>query len=229
MKRIRIALVGDFDEKMHTHIALNQSIDHCKPHLSFDLEAEWISTVKADDLLLNAHYDGIWITPGSPYKNDNAVFNVIRYAREKNVPITGSCGGFQYMILEYAKNVLKIEDAGHAETDSHLKPVISKLACSLKGEQEQVYISDKSSWLYEVLNTDTILGKYYCSYGLNPNFQEALHQFPLVFTAYSPTGEVRAFELKGHRFFKGTLFQPPLDSTMENPNHLIINFFKACS
>ena len=174
-------------------------------------------------------HDGIWIVPGSPYKNDAGVYQVIQMARENDVPIMGSCGGFQYMILEYATNVLKIKDAGHEEINSKAVPVISKLSCSLKGQEELVLIPDKRSWLYKVLGMESITGKYYCSYGLNPAFQERLSLSPFVFTAFSPTGEVRAFELMTHRFFKGTLFQPSLDSSLENPNPLITSFFGACS
>ena len=132
------------------------------------------------------------------------------------------------MIIEYAKNVLNFTDAGHAENEPDAIPVVSKLSCSLKGQEELVSITDKSSWLYKVLREDTVVGKYYCSYGINPAFQESLNKLPLVFTAFSPTGEVRAFELKTHRFFKGTLFQPSLDSSEANPNPLINSFFEAC-
>jgi CTP synthase (UTP-ammonia lyase) len=173
-------------------------------------------------------YDGIWIVPGSPYKNDAGVYEVIRMAREEDIPIIGSCGGFQYMIIEYAKNVLNIEDAGHAESEPDAIPIISKLSCSLKGQEELVSITDKSSWLYAVLREETVVGKYYCSYGINPAFQESLNKLPLIFTAFSPTGEVRAFELKTHRFFKGTLFQPSLDSSEAYPNPLIKSFFEVC-
>ena len=133
------------------------------------------------------------------------------------------------MILEYATNVLNIKDAGHEEVDSNAVPVISKLSCSLKGQEEMVFIPDQRSWLYKVLGKDSIVGKYYCSYGLNPAFQEKLNLPPLAFTAFSSTGEVRAFELTTHRFFKGTLFQPSLDSSLPNPNPLIKSFFEACS
>ncbi len=229
MKRIKIALVGDFDEKMHTHRALNESIEHCKGQLAFHLDTEWVNTGTSDKILSPGHtYDGIWIAPGSPYKSESGVFQVIQHARETNIPIYGSCGGFQYMILEYARNVLRMQEAGHEESDSKNCPVISKLSCSLKGEEEQVLIPDKQSWLYEVLNTQAITAKYYCSYGVNPLFQEMLGAFPLAFTGFSPTGEVRAFELNGHRFFKGTLFQPSLSSSPERPNPLIVSFFAMC-
>jgi CTP synthase (UTP-ammonia lyase) len=230
MKRIRIALVGDFDEKMHTHVALNASIAHCRSHISSELDVEWISTDRATNglSLSKNKYNGLWIAPGSPYKDDEAVYNVIQKARENNIPMMGSCGGFQFMLIEYARNVLNIHDAGHQESDSTVNNIISKLSCSLKGQQEQVYIADRTSWLYDVLKTDSIIGKYYCSYGVNPAFQEKLNNYPMVFTAFSPVGEIRAFELRGHRFFKGTLFQPSLDSSMEHPNPLIVDFFNVC-
>jgi len=229
MKRITIALVGDFDENIYTHVALNRSIEHCAHGLPYEVEARWIPTEGiARTFSEPLNYSGIWIAPGSPYKNDAGVYEVIRKAREENIPIIGSCGGFQYMIIEYAKNVLKVKDAGHAENEPNAIPVVSKLSCSLKGQEELVSITDKSSWLYAVLQAETVIGKYYCSYGINPAFQERLNKLPLVFTAFSPTGEVRAFELKEHRFFKGTLFQPSLDSSAENPNPLIKSFFEAC-
>ncbi len=229
MKRIKIALVGDFDEKMHTHIALNKSIEHCRPRLPFSLEAEWIPTEDIEKALSSiGNFNGFWIVPGSPYKNDEGVYKLIRLAREKDLPITGSCGGFQYMMLEYARNVLNIPSAGHQESEPDADPVISKLSCSLKGQQEEVFIPNQKSWLYHVFKTDKIIGKYYCSYGVNPLYQKKLNQYPMVFTAFSPTGEVRAFELMTHRFFKGTLFQPSLDSTHEHPNPLIVSFFTTC-
>lgn len=229
MKRIRVGLVGDFDEKMYTLVAINDSVQHCAYHLDFLVETEWIPTNEISTILVSKmHFDGFWIVPGSPYKNDKGVYQVIRHARENNVPVTGSCGGFQYMLLEYAKNVLKLESAGHEESDSNALPVISKLSCSLRGEEETVSIPNENSWLFQTLKTKSYVGKYFCSYGVNPVYQKVLTQYPMVFTAFSPTGEARAFELAGHRFFKGTLFQPALDSTRENPNPLILSFLQAC-
>ena len=133
------------------------------------------------------------------------------------------------MVVEYARNVLNVSDAGHEESEPGVAQlVISKLSCSLKGQQEEVIITDRTSWLYEVLKTDKITGYFNCSYGVNPEYQERLQQPPMVFTAFSTSGEVRGLEIKTHPFFKGTLFQPPLESTPEKPNPLIMSFFKRC-
>lgn len=229
MKRIGIALVGDFDENMHTHLALNESIDHCRAFLQFDLEAKWVPSQDSHAIFSGRDlYNALWIAPGSPYNNEDNVLEVIRYARENNIPLMGSCGGFQFMVIEYAKNKLGINNAGHEETNGCVNPVISMLSCSLKGREEEISIPEKESWLFNVLQTHTITAGYYCSYGVNPKFYKILNQHPFVFTAFSPTGEVRAFELRGHRFFKGTLFQPSLHSSPDRPNPLLLSFFNAC-
>lgn len=230
MKRIRIALVGDFNEKMHTHIALNESIDHCRSQLPFELDTEWVSSMKSYDLVSSlSNFHGVWIAPGSPYLNDDGVYEVIKRSRIARIPVVGSCGGFQYMIIEYARNVLNLKNAGHEESDPGANHIISKLSCSLKGKEEEVFIRDKTSWLYDVLKTERFVGRYYCNYGINCIYRDQLDQYPMAFTAFSATGEVRAFELKEHPFFKGTLFQPPLDSSQHHPNPLLLSFFKFCA
>jgi CTP synthase (UTP-ammonia lyase) len=231
MKRICIGLVGDFNEKLHTHKALNESIDHCRNHLDFELEARWISTLVIEGFIAEKNtFHGFWIAPGSPYLNDKAVYETIKWAREFNFPLFGSCGGFQYMVVDYARNVLGYSEASHAETDpeaAHL--VISQLSCSLKGRTEEVLIPDHDSWLYKTLKSEKITGNFFCSYGVNRARQPVLDQTPFSFTAFSQEGDARALELKGHRFFNGTLFQPSLDSSPENPNPLILDFFRRCA
>jgi CTP synthase (UTP-ammonia lyase) len=230
-KRIQIALVGDFDAKMYTHIALNDSIEHCRPHLPVKLDSTWIPTQQLNDNFLAAHpYAGFWIAPGSPYDNDSGVYQVIQWCRENNFPLYGMCGGFQYMVVEYARNVLHFANAGHEESDSKVgMPVVAKMSCSLKGQQEQVLITDKQSLLYEALQADKITGHFNCSYGVNPLYQNLINQYPFVFTAFSPDGEPRAMEVKAHRFYCGTLFQPSLDSTQEKPNPFILSFLTRCA
>lgn len=78
-----------------------------------------------------AEYDAIWVVPGSPYRHPEGAFTAIRYARENSIPFLGTCGGFQHAVIEYARNVLGWQDAGHAETDSEGRMVIAPLSCSL--------------------------------------------------------------------------------------------------
>ena len=229
MKRIHIALVGDFNENKHTHLALNEAVAHARSHVRFDVKTPWFPTENiTDPALFATEFNALWITPGSPYKNDPGVYDTIQWARQNNFPTLGTCGGFQYMVVEYARNRVGLNDAGHEESEPEVSQlVISKLSCSLKGQQEEVYITDRESWLYKVLKRDKIIGFFNCNYGVNPLYQSKINQYPFAFTAFSPDGEVRGLELKTHPFFRGTLFQPPLESTAEKPNPLIVDFFES--
>jgi len=53
-----------------------------------------------------ADFDGIWLVPGSPYADDGAAYDAVTWARENNVPFLGTCGGLQYPVVEYFRNVL---------------------------------------------------------------------------------------------------------------------------
>jgi CTP synthase (UTP-ammonia lyase) len=90
-------------------------------------------------------------------------------------------------------------------------------------------ITNRGSWLFKVLGVDKITGHFNCSYGVNPAYQSALNKDPFVFTAFASSGEPRALELKNHRFFNGTLFQPPLDSSPGAPNPLVLDFLRTVS
>jgi CTP synthase (UTP-ammonia lyase) len=230
MQRISICVIGDYDPHMYTHVALNNAIEHCRPFVQVELIYAWLATDQITETIFTRNkFQAFWIAPGSPYKNDEAVYNVIRWARENDFPILGTCGGFQYMVVEYVRNVLGIHDAGHQETEPDAeKLIISKMSCSLKGQQEEIHIKDHDSWIYNVLKRNTLTGKFNCSYGVNPVYQSQLNKPPFTFTAFSKDGDVRALELKTHRFFNGTLFQPPLDSSPEKPNELILDFINHC-
>ena len=82
--------------------------------------------------------DGVWVVPGTPYRDDDAVYAAIGRARESGLPLLGTCGGFQYAVVELARSMAGL-DARHAETDPDADaPVVAPLACSLVGEQRTV-------------------------------------------------------------------------------------------
>lgn len=226
-KQTLIGIIGDYRETKHTHRALQECIRHCQPHVE-NVAFEWLPTGQLHKVLLNS-YDGYWIAPGSPYADDDAVYTTIRRLRERDHIVLGTCGGFQYMLVEYVRNVLSIPEAEHAESDPQADvQVIEKLECSLKGSREDVVIEDENSWLHRVMGAKRFEAGYNCAYGLSTAWQQKLNQDPLVFTAFSPDGAARAFELRDRTFYNGTLFQPPLSSSPEKPNPLILDFIRMC-
>lgn len=221
----RIAVLGDFNPDYHTHHALNETLRDTVHSLKSALAFDWIATDKFDFTTAFESYSGVLIAPGSPYRDMENVLNTIAYTRKHNIPTFGNCGGFQHMIIELARNVCGIRNADHEETNPEAEELlISKLACSLVGMEENLTIPDKNTLLYKILQTDKLIGRYHCSYGINADYIDILKSKGLIFTAFSDDGSVRAFELKDHPFFLGTLFQPALTSGVNQPDPLFIEF-----
>lgn len=226
----RIALLGDFNPVYTTHHALNDSLRRISKLFKDDLQFDWINTDVFDcNTAFNNLYSGMLVAPGSPYKDMENVLNSITYTRKNNIPTLGNCGGFQHMIIEFARTVCGIKGADHEETNPASRDLlISKLSCSLVGQEEALTIVDNNSTLFRTVRQNHLKGKYYCSYGINNCYIDKLKSHGLKVTALSEDGQVRAFELKDHPFFLGTLFQPALTSTIEQLDSLLIEFIKKC-
>ena len=227
----RIAILGDFNPVYETHHKLNESTRDLQEYLQKKIQFDWISTdiFNSPIVFEKQNYSGLWIAPGSPYKDMQNVLNTIKYVRENNIPTFGNCGGFQHMLIEFAKNVCHIENADHEETNPESSEnLIKRLACSLKGTEETLEIIEEESILFETYKEKEMIGRYWCSYGLNSKYHEILESRGMKFTSVSEDGHYRSFEITGHPFFVGTLFQPALTSTRKDSNPMIIEFIKRC-
>ncbi|HRG37597.1 MAG TPA: CTP synthase [Bacteroidia bacterium] len=222
----KIAILGDFNPIYSTHHALNDSCREIQKKLNKEIQFDWIPTDTFNyKTAFKNLYAGLWIAPGSPYKDMDNVLNTITYVRVNNIPTLGNCGGFQHMIIEFARNVCSIKNADHEETNPTASDLlISKLSCSLVEQEEDLTITNTNTILFDSVKQTHIKGKYFCSYGINNKYIDTLQSKGLQFTATAANGEVRAFELNTHPFFVGTLFQPALTSTVNEPNPLLVKF-----
>jgi hypothetical protein len=221
-----VALLGEFTPSFAPHLATSAAVGHSRNAHAIDVTAEWVATKEVtQDLFLR--YSGVWIAPGSPYRDMQKVLWAIQHARMHRVPCLGTCGGFQHMVLEYARNVLGFADAQHAEyvpTASRL--FISKLECSLVGRELKLSFVDGSK-VADIYGTATATERYYCNFGVNPDQLSLLKSGPLQVTGSDSEGEARVIELPSHPFFLGTLFVPQSKSTPTMPHPLVDAFLRA--
>ena len=71
--------------------------------------------------------------------------------------------------------------------------------------------------------------RYYCDFGLNPEYAGELEATGLVVSGTGPEGEARIVELPSRRFFMGTLFVPQASSTLASPHPLIVTLLEAAA
>lgn len=222
----RLAIIGEFDPTFRPHAATNAAIEHVTASHGLQLAADWVSAADITDSLFDA-YSAIWVAPGSPYKSLERTLWAIRHARENGVPCFGTCGGFQHIVLEHARNVLGFQDAQHAEYDPYASDLfVSELACSLAGREMLLHFSP-NSLVARVYGGVSAVEQYYCNFGVHPEKVGLLKNGPLQVTGWDAEGELRVLELPGHPFFVGTLFVPQARSTAERPHPLVAAFLNA--
>jgi CTP synthase (UTP-ammonia lyase) len=223
---VKIAIVGDYRREYFNHVNTDSSLHHVSCKVSFPLKWDWVATTGLYPGSL-ASYDGIWVAPGSPYLNMTNVLETIRFAREKNVPLLGTCGGFQHVVIEYARNVLGYKDAGHAEYEpSGDNLFITPLGCSVKGVVMQVFIKEASQ-AYRAYRLTCVNEEYHCRFGVNPECRSLLESNGMVAAGTDRDGEIRIVELPENDFFVATLFLPQSLSVPGKPHPLIARFIEA--
>ena len=100
----RIALVGDRSANVRAHARIPAIIDALLTREGIALDPYWIATPDVSECDLGG-FDAIWVVPGSPYDSAEGALAAVRTAREQRIPFLGTCGGFQYALMEYARNV----------------------------------------------------------------------------------------------------------------------------
>ncbi|RPD98336.1 hypothetical protein BBB56_15065 [Candidatus Pantoea deserta] len=223
---LNLALVGDYRATAVAHQAIPLAIRRAATHLDINVNVNWLPTNELADLSAVRGSDAIWVVPGSPYVNDEAVFATLRWAREHHKPLLGSCGGFQYAVIEYARNVLGWHDASHAETDKGGRMVIAPLSCSLV-EQRGVVRFAPGSRIAAAYGAQSGDEGYHCNFGVNPDFSEALEGKNLRITSWDEAGDVRGIELTDHPFFVATLFQSERAALLNKNSPLVIAWLQA--
>lgn len=208
---IRIGLIGEFKPDVTAHVAIPQALELAAHDLAYQYEAEWLATssLEQDTEQRLAKYQALWFVPNTPYASMEGALRAIKYAREHHVPTLGTCGGCQHMIIEYARNVLGMSEADHAEEHPDASVLlITPLACS-NTEVITTCLLTPGSRVASIYGTQEVTEQYgTCNYGPNAQFWPALEQGGMHITGVDKDGTARIIEIEQHPLFIGTLFQP---------------------
>ncbi|MBS0663938.1 MAG: hypothetical protein JSR48_11795 [Verrucomicrobia bacterium] len=205
-----IALVGDPSPAVTAHRAIPVALALAADAERVMVQWRWYPTAALHEPARQlADSAALWVVPGSPYANLDGVLGAIRWARESRRPTLGSCGGFQHLLIEFARSCAGIRDADHAETNpSGADLVVAPLSCSLVEKTGEVSFAP-GSVIRSIYGRDAAVEGYHCNYGLNPAYRVRLESAGLRFPSQDGSGDVRSAELAPaiHPLFIGTLFQ----------------------
>jgi CTP synthase len=182
--------------------------------------------------------NGVVVPGGFGHRGSEGKIEVIRVARERNIPFLGLCLGLQLAVVEFARHVCGLERANSTEMDAETPyPVIDILP-----EQKEIKTKGGTMRLgayTALLQKGTLVQSLYKSseaserhrhrYEVNPDYHQLLTEKGMVFSGCSEDGRLVEFiELPGHKFFAATQAHPELKSRMEFPSPLFYGFVKAC-
>jgi CTP synthase (UTP-ammonia lyase) len=221
---MKIGIIGDFDGRL-SHVATNSAIADSVRDFKRKVHHEWIPTKSLIHTVEPLReFNALLCAPGSPYQSMQGALNGIRYARENMIPFLGTCGGFQHAVIEFARNVLAVSSAGHAEFEQDsADALITPLACSLFGAETEITI-DRHSRSLSIYGSTSVTEKFRCNYGFSDKARKIFELSDFRVCGVDSKDQVIIMELRTHPFFIATLFQPQLSSNPEQP-HLLISAF----
>jgi CTP synthase (UTP-ammonia lyase) len=198
-----IVALGDRDTAFLTH----REVDAVLALLPAGTANGWTATdsAAARDL---ASADGVWLLPGTPYRDEQAADEAVLHCLRTGTPFLGTCGGFQYACLTLARQLAGISGARHAESGPGTgSVVVEPLSCSLYGEVREVR-PVSGTRLAAICGPAPFEGYHYCGYGLADEFAAVLQRAGVVVGAVGADAGTEAIELADHPFFLATAFQP---------------------
>ena len=191
---IRVGLLGESKQGQLAHLAIPRALDYASDG---QVECVWVPTDSVGKGESLAEFDGIWCVPGMPFRSAEGALEGIRYARVTRTPFLGTSAGFQYTLIEFARNVLGIPQADHQKSNPKAAvPLISPLDAALLGAKARVHFRD-GTVLRKAYASPISTEEYHCGFGLNPRYRRWLES-SLIFSAVDDDDEVRAVELDVH-------------------------------
>ena len=244
-----VGFVGKYLELKEAYKSLTESLIHCGAHLDTRVEINWVDSEEIEEKgaeALLADCDSVLVAGGFGNRGVEGKIKAIQYARENKVPYLGICLGMQLTLVEYARNVLGLEDANSIEFDENTPhPMIYLIDNFLDqngGTQLRTHKSPmggtlrlgeypcdtkEGSIIRDAYNgAKTIYERHRHRYEANPAYRKQLEDAGMIVTGES-NGLIETVEIIGHPWFLGVQFHPEFTSRLQTPNPSILAFVKA--
>ncbi|MFS4439200.1 CTP synthase [Paracoccaceae bacterium GXU_MW_L88] len=251
---VRIAIVGKYTQLEDAYKSIAEALTHAGMANRVKVRAEWIDSENFDtheDIApLLEGYHGILVPGGFGERGTEGKIRAARFAREREVPYFGICLGMQMAVIEAARNLAGITDAGSEEFDheagaKRFTPVVYHLKEWLEGNRtvQRTVKDDKGgtmrlgaydakledgSKVAEIYGDTAISERHRHRYEVDKRYAEKLEDSGLAFSGMSPDGKLpEIVELPDHPWYIGVQFHPELKSKPFDPHPLFRDFVRA--
>ncbi len=238
-KKVNIAIVGKYTAVKDAYVSVHESLVHAAAANNCSIDVCWVESTdietESDASGLLCGYDGIIVPGGYGVRGIEGKIMAIKYARENDIAFLGLCLGMQLMVVEYARNVCKMEGASSTEFNRKTRyPVVALLK-----DQERIENLGgtnrlgsyecrlkKETKAYQAYGTDVIHERHRHRYEVNPEYRYELERCGLIISGEHPSGIAEIAEWKDG-FGIGTQPHIELKSRLEAPAPLFVSFVEA--
>src|SRR5690606_17428842 len=245
---VTIAMVGKYVDLKDSYLSLTEALMHAGIHTRTRVNIKYVESedIEREGTECLAEADAILVPGGFGERGIEGKIEAVRFAREKRVPYLGICLGMQVAIIEYARDVLGLEDAQSTDINRASPAPVTALTAEWQDEsggmQERSADADlggtmrlgaqrselKSSTLVRsIYGRDVIYERHRHRYEFNNRYMERFEQAGLVFSGMSVDGLVEVIELPGHPSFLASQFHPAFTATPRDGHPLFTSFISA--
>jgi CTP synthase len=245
---VNIAIVGKYTHLLDSYKSLAEALTHGGIANNVRVRLDWLDSEifeKEDAVQHLEGVHGILVPGGFGERGAEGKIQAARFARERAVPYFGICFGMQMAVIEAARNLANLPEAGSTEFGPCREPVIGLMTEWVRGnllERREsggdlggtmrlgAYeaILAPGSRVSEIYGATNISERHRHRYEVNINYKGRLEDKGLRFSGMSPDGELpEIVELPGHPWFIGVQFHPELKSKPFEPHPLFTSFIRA--
>ncbi|MGP1357776.1 CTP synthase [Roseicyclus sp.] len=250
---VRVAIVGKYTQLEDAYKSIAEALTHGGMANRVKVKAEWIDAEifeREDPAPYLEEFDAILVPGGFGERGTEGKIKAAEFARTRKVPYLGICLGMQMAVIEAARHLADLGDAGSEEFDheagkKRFTPVVYHLKEWVQGNYKVTRKQDddkggtmrlgaydavlaEGSRVAEVYGSTTIEERHRHRYEVDIKYREALEAQGLHFSGMSPDGRLpEIVEVKDHPWFIGVQFHPELKSKPFAPHPLFRDFVRA--
>jgi len=246
-KFVNIAIIGKYVNLKDAYKSLDEALIHggIQNNLKVNLiriESDHLKISDVKQKLKNV--SGILIPGGFGKRGTEGKIAAINFSRKHKIPFLGICFGMQMAVIEFARNVLKIKNAGSTELNNKCYPVIglidewSKDGKIIKGTKKDLGGTMRlglyeaklkhNSLIKNIYKSSSIKERHRHRYEVNNNLKNKFEEKGMIFSGMSPDNLLpEIIELKNHPWFIGVQFHPEFKSRPLSPHPLFSSFITA--
>lgn len=238
---VLIGLIGKYVELQDSYKSILEALIHAGAANEVkvrvvSIHSEHISVNNVEKKLKGLH--GVLVAPGFGERGIEGKIKAVQYAREQEIPFLGICLGMQMAVIEFARNVLGIQDANSTEMNPNTANPVIDLMDSQKTIINKGGTMRLGAWDCELTeNTlasriyggvSTISERHRHRYEFNNAYKDMMEDAGLLFSGVNAeTGLAEIIEIPAHPWFVGVQYHPEYKSTVTAPHPLFVGFIEA--